>query len=79
MTEIALNKDVPVQITPSKTVVVIQNTMKTADDPLFISEGNDLTKKWIEIAPGDSVKFSEPMYVMQRSWPQWTFPVIEHG
>ena len=78
MNEIALNQGVPVLVTPTKASLTVQNTMKTSDDKLYISAQNSTDVKWIKVEPGDSVKFGEPMYLMQTSWAQWVFPVIEH-
>ena len=78
MYELTLDHGVPVLVTPSKTTVTIQNDMKTSDDKLYVSMQNDVDAKWISVGSGDSVKFGEPMYVMQKSWAQWVFPVIEH-
>ena len=76
MTELSLTRDIPVQVVPSGTTT-IQNSMKTNDDKLFVSTSNDVSGKWMKIEAGDSVKFSTPMYLMQRSWATHVFPVIE--
>lgn len=78
MDELILTKGVPAEVTPSKMSATIQNSMKTSDDMLFISTHGDVNKAWISVAPGESVKFSEPLFFMQNSWTKWVFPVIEH-
>ncbi len=77
MEELTLQKDIPQLLTPSDTVISVQNTMKTNDDKLYISTHGDIDKMWTLLEPGQIVKFAEPMYVMQKSWNQWVFPVIE--
>lgn len=77
MDEITLEKGVPVQVTPSGSFTVIQNTMGTTDDPLLVSTHGDVSKKWMIVRSGGSVKFDEPVYVMQNSWKNFVFPVIE--
>ena len=80
MNEIILSRGVPKMVTPSVGhTYTIQNSMITSDDPLYISAQSDLTVKWIEIKPGDAVKFGEPMYLMQKAWDTMVFPVIAHS
>ncbi len=77
MTELTLEKGVPVQVTPSKHNATVQNSMTTSDDKLLVSTDNDTIKKWATIDSGDSIKFDEPLYFMQNSWDVAVFPVIE--
>ncbi len=77
MYEVTLQKDIPKLVTPSGTVISIQNTMKTSDDRLHVSSHGDITKKWILLDTDQIVKFDGPMYLMQTAWNQWVFPVIE--
>jgi len=79
MDELILDINVPMQVTPaSDQTYTIQNTMKTDDDMLLVSTHGDLAKPWTEVEPRASVQFSDPMYLMQKSWAQWVFPVIAH-
>ena len=78
MNEVILVKDVALLVESSKEVMVVQNTMKGTDSKLYVSAQNDPALKWIEIDSGESVKFGDPMYLMQKSWDQWVFPAIEH-
>ncbi len=77
MEELTLQKDIPQLLTPSDTVISVQNTMKTNDDKLHVSTHGDVDMTWTLLEPGQIVKFAEPMYLLQRSWNQWVFPVIE--
>ncbi len=77
MTELTLNQSVPVLVTPSLTYAVVQNTMKTSDDKLMFSSDGDLSKKWMKLGNGCTVKITEPVYFMQDSWSTHVFPVIE--
>lgn len=77
MTELVLNQGVPALLTPSLAVVTVQNTMSTSDDKLMVSTHGELTQKWIMVEPGDVIKFDAPMYLLQNSWNQYVFPVVE--
>ena len=77
MTELLLNESVPVLVTPTKAVATVQNSLVSDDDDLYVSTHGDVVKKWISIKSGDSVKFSEPTYLMQTGRASWVFPVIE--
>jgi len=77
MNELSLTQQTPVLVTPSKAATTIQNTMSTSDDDLMVSSHGDINKKWFLIESGDSVKFSEPTYLMQTGRASWVFPVIE--
>ena len=78
MNEIVLEKSIPLQVTPTKTSITVQNTMPADTQILYISEQGDKTKKWIKLESGDSVKFGEPMYLRQDAFDQWIFPAVEH-
>ena len=78
MNEIILEKYSPLEVTPTKASVTVQNTMRSDNQILYISSHGDNTKKWIKIEPGDSVKFGETMYLRQDAFDQWVFPAIEH-
>ena len=78
MYEIILEKYTPLSVTPTKMSVTVQNTMRSENQILYISEHGDNTKKWIKIEPGDSVKFGETMYLRQDAYDQWVFPAVEH-
>ena len=77
MEELELKKGVPVLVTPSGALMVVQNSMTTTDDQLLVSEHGDLTKAWMQVGPGDAVKFDQPMHLMQNAWATYVFPVIE--
>ncbi len=77
MTELTLNQNVPVLITPSLTYAVVQNTMVTNDDDLLFSSHGDTNMKWMRLESGCTVKITEPIYFMQDAWSTHVFPVIE--
>ena len=78
MYEIALERHIPLEVTPEKASITIQNTMPSENQILYISSQNSIDMKWIKIEPGDSVKFGETMYLRQGAFDQWVFPAIEH-
>ena len=77
MEELELKNGIPVQVAPSGPLVVVQNSMTTTDDQLMVSEHGDLTKAWMQVGPGDAVKFDQPMWLLQKSWATFVFPVID--
>jgi len=80
MDELILDINTPVQVSPNADqTYTIQNTMETSDDMLLVSTHGDISKQWTKIEPRASVQFSDPMYLMQKSWAQWIFPVIAHS
>jgi len=80
MDELELKIGVPKEVTPpADKKIVVQNTMGTTDDPLFVSTHGDKNKKWINIKSGDVVSFDQKMYFLQNSWAVFVFPVVEIG
>jgi hypothetical protein len=77
MEELELEKGIPVQVTPTKASLMVQNTMASDDDKLMVSSHGDVNKKWVEVQSLSSVKITEPMYFMQDARAVWVFPVIE--
>jgi len=77
MTEITLERGVPLLVTPTKTTV-IQNLSTTSDDPIYVSTSGVVTEKWIRINAEDYIKFNTPLYFVQLAWNQLVLPVIEH-
>lgn len=76
MTELTLERNTPFLVTTA-TLKVVQNTMKTTDDQLMVSQDGDLEGKWMAVGPGDSVRFEANLYFMQIGWDTWVFPVFE--
>lgn len=76
MTEISLERNTPLLVTTA-VLKVVQNTMKTNDDQLMVSQDGDPAGKWMTVAPGDSVRFESNVYLMQTGWDTWVFPVFE--
>ena len=77
MTELKLKKGVPVEVTPSGAFTVIQNSMTSTDDMLHVSASGALADKWMQVPPGASVRFVDPLFVMQDSWETVVVPVVE--
>jgi len=77
MTELKLERGVPVEVTPGGAFAVVQNTMRTADDKLMVSVSGTIDEKWMSIGAGGAVKFDQPMFFMQTSWDTVVLPVIE--
>jgi hypothetical protein len=82
MDELTLMRDTPVEIDPttvgaSGVTMVIQNTMHSEDDVLYVSRNGGTTRTWMEVLAGDSVKFATPIWVKQTGKHQWIFPVYE--
>ena len=77
MTELTLKRGVAQQVSPAGAFTAIQNSMTTTDDMLMFSTSGKLDDKWMELVPGGSVKFSEPLFFLQKSWDTFVFPVVE--
>lgn len=77
MDELILEKNTPTQVLPSSGLMIVQNTMGTTDDPLYVSTHGDINKKWLTVESGCYVKFDEPLFFMQGSWNNFVFPVVE--
>jgi hypothetical protein len=77
MNELELKKGIPVLVTPAGAFTVVQNSMTTTDDMLYVSKSGVMSEKWMEVVPGGSVKFAEPLFIMQDSWTTIVVPVIE--
>ena len=74
MAELAIAKDIPSLVTPSK-VTMVQNTMPS--NPLYASTTGDVQEAWIEISPKDYIRFETPVYFIQKRWDNYVFPIIE--
>ena len=77
MDEIKIERGTPVQITPAGSADIIQNTMPTDDDILYVSKTGNVDNAWLELRSGDSMKFEDSLYFTQNSWNSFVFPVIE--
>ena len=77
MDELVLDNGVPIEVTPTKASMTIQNTMPSSDDFLMVSSHGDVDKKWMKVLSGGAVKFGEATYFMQTGRASWVFPVIE--
>ena len=77
MTELTLKRGVPTKVTPSGSYAVVQNPTTTTDDMLLVSQSGDIDGRWMEVGPLGSVKFDQPMFLMQKAWTTLTLPVIE--
>lgn len=75
MDEVVLASREPTLVSPTK-VTVIHNTM-TSDDPLLVSSHGDKSKKWLEVAADDYVKFSSDLYFLQNTPGQVVLPAFE--
>lgn len=74
MAELALVKDTPTLVTPTK-VTMVQNTMPS--HVLFISTTGTVSEAWIEIDARDYIRFETPVYFMQKQWDNYVFPIVE--
>ena len=77
MTELSLEQNIPVLLTPSLLTATVQNSMQSSDDKLMVSTSGDVDEAWTTIEPRNYIKIDTPMYFMQTSWATYVFPVIE--
>ena len=80
MDNVTLEKNVEILIDPttSDSTMILQNTMPSMDDFLFVSRnGGSDVRDWLIIQSGQTIKFSTPVYVKQRSREKWVFPIYE--
>jgi hypothetical protein len=83
MNELILSSNIPVEVDPttvgsSGVTMVIQNTMPSQDDILFVSkDGTPNPRTWMKVFSGDSVKFATKVWLVQPHRRQWIFPVYE--
>ena len=75
MDEIVLISGEPTLVSPA-TVTVVHNLMAN-DDPLLVSSHGDKSKKWLEVAADDYVKFSSDLYFLQNTPGQVVLPAFE--
>ena len=83
MNEIELKRDVPLEFDPTLVgsgtgTWVVQNTMPSNDDELYISQvGGTNIRTWFRIPSGDSVRFNAKVWLAQTGRNQWIFPAFE--
>lgn len=77
MDQLTLVRNTPALATPVLANALIQNTMPSSDDKLYMSTHGDVAKKWIQIQSGDMYTIDVATYFMQTGRDQWVFPVLE--
>jgi hypothetical protein len=77
MDEITLEAGVEFMFDPAGVTTVIQNTMPSSDDVLYVSKTAATTRTWMKVESDDSVKFATVVFLKQIGRPAWVFPVYE--
>ena len=77
ITEITLLKNIPLEVTPTGAYSVVQNTLRTDTNVIFVSQDKDITKRWMEVKPGGTVKFDSPVWMLQKTFDQVVLPIFE--
>ena len=75
MDEIILESGIPLEVVPATTTTIYNNM--TADDPLLVSSHGDVTKKWLEVAYGDYLKFVSNVWLLHNNPGERTLPCFE--